>query len=372
MYQEFYGLKEKPFVLTPDPQYLYLGKGHQTAIESLFYGIHQREGFMVVVGDIGTGKTTICRTLLERLDGNVKAAIIFNSFLNEEELLESILQEYGFPSKGRSRKERIDALNKLLIHYLSENKNAILIVDEAQHLSVPVLEQIRMLSNLETEKEKMLQIILVGQLELDQKLRSPELRQLNQRIAIRHYLQPLTRNEMQSYIFQRLQVAGANGNVTFSRSALTEIHKFSKGVPRLINLLCDRALLGGFAHETHHINKGIVKEAKKSLLGEEAGCAPRHSRVLKPLTALRIALLTIFLILFAGLILSSQSNFFSFQKAKNFVGQRIQDIYLQISGTKNQTASTIPWDEKRFQNSPKEPAEVQEGHLRRENNELDH
>lgn len=326
---------------------------------------------MVIVGDIGTGKTMICRTLLEKLDGDVKAAVIFNSFLTEEELLESILQEYGFPSKGRSRKERIDALNKLLVHYLSQNKNAILIIDEAQHLSIPVLEQIRMLSNLETEKEKMLQIILVGQLELDQKLKSPELRQLNQRIAIRHHLLPLTRSEMESYIYQRLQVAGANGNITFSKSALRKIYKFSKGIPRLINLLCDRALLGGFAHQTHHINKGIVKEAKKSLLGEETGI-PSHSWILKPLTGLRIALLTIFLVLFAGMILSNQSHFFSLQKAKNFIGQRIQDIYFQISGTNNQTVSTIPLDKKRLQNSQKGPAEVQERNLRKEQNELDY
>ncbi len=405
MYQEFYGLKEKPFVLTPDPQFLYLGEGHRTALESLLYGIHQREGFMVIVGDIGTGKTTICRTLLEKLDGEVnpvrnssgalnpagivpkcnpaaeqrgiisngvKAAIIFNSFLTEEELLESILQEYGFPSKGRSRKERLDALNKLLIHYLSQNKNALLIIDEAQHLSTPVLEQIRMLSNLETEKEKMLQIILVGQLELDQKLKSPDLRQLNQRIAIRHHLLPLTRTEMESYISQRLQVAGANGNINFSKSALREIYKFSKGTPRLINLLCDRALLGGFVHQTCHINKGIIKEAKKSLLGEEADRAPSHSWLLKPLTALRIALLTIFLILFAGIVLSSQIYFSSFQTAKNFIGERIQDIYLQISGTNNQTVLTIPLDKEQLQNSQKESSEVQEGHLRREQNELDY
>jgi len=274
MYQEFYGLKEKPFVLTPDPQFLYLGEGHRTAIESLLYGIHQRAGFMVIVGDVGTGKTTICRALLQKLDADVKVAIIFNSFLTEEELLESILQEYEFPSKGKSRKERIDALNKLFLQYLSQNKNALLIIDEAQNLSTPVLEQIRMLSNLETEKEKMLQIILVGQPELDQKLKSLELRQLNQRIAIRHHLLPLTRTEMESYIYQRLQVAGANGDITFSRSALDRIYKFSKGTPRLVNLLCDRSLLGGFVDQTHHIDKNIVKKAKKSLLGEDAGSVP--------------------------------------------------------------------------------------------------
>lgn len=229
-----------------------------------------------------------------------------------------------------------------------------------------------MLSNLETEKEKMLQIILVGQLELDQKLKSPDLRQLNQRIAIRHHLLPLTRTEMESYISQRLQVAGANGNINFSKSALREIYKFSKGTPRLINLLCDRALLGGFVHQTCHINKGIIKEAKKSLLGEEADRAPSHSWLLKPLTALRIALLTIFLILFAGIVLSSQIYFSSFQTAKNFIGERIQDIYLQISGTNNQTVLTIPLDKEQLQNSQKESSEVQEGHLRREQNELDY
>ena len=372
MYQEFYGLKEKPFVLTPDPQFLYLGEGHRTAIESLLYGIHQREGFIVIVGDIGTGKTTICRTLLEKLDGDVKAAVIFNSFLTEEELLESILQEYGFSSKGRSRKERIDALNKLFIHYLSQNKNALLIIDEAQHLSPPVLEQIRMLSNLETEKEKMLQIILVGQSELDQKLKSHELRQLNQRIAIRHHLLPLTRTEVESYIYQRLNVAGANGNITFSKSALGEIYKFSKGIPRLINLVCDRSLLGGFVHQTYHINKGIVKEAKKSLLGEEAGRAPSHSWVLRPFTPLRMALLTIFLILFAGMILSSQGHFPSLQTAKNFIEERIQGIYLQISGTNDQTLLPTPLNKEQLQNSQKESSEVQEGHLRREQNEPDY
>jgi general secretion pathway protein A len=386
MYQEFYGLKAKPFVLTPDPQFIYLSEGHRTAIESLLYGIHQREGFMVIVGDIGTGKTTICRTLLEKLNGEVnpvrnssgalnpagivpkcnpaaeqrgiisngvKAALIFNSFLSEEELLESILQEYGFPSKGRSRKERLDALNKLFIHYLSQNKNAILIIDEAQNLSTPVLEQIRMLSNLETEKEKMLQIILVGQLELNQKLQSPELRQLNQRIAIRHHLLPLTRTEMESYIYQRLQVAGANGNVTFLKSALDEIYKFSKGIPRLINLLCDRSLLGGFVDQTSHIDKGIVKKARKSLLGEEGRSVPSRAwALLRFFNPIRIILLII-IFLFAGMMLSSQSHLLSSQT------ERTGGAYLQVSGTTKQAVLTIPLDKE--QNFQKEYLGDQEG-----------
>ncbi len=312
MYQEFYGLKEKPFVLTPDPQFLYLSEGHRTAIESLLYGIHQKEGFMVIYGDIGTGKTTICRALLEKLNGIVNSAVIFNSFLTEEELLESILQDFGYSSRGRSRKERIDALNKLLIRYLSQGKNAVLIVDEAQNLSVPVLEQIRMLSNLETEKEKMLQIILIGQLELDQKLKLPELKQLNQRIAIRHRLLPLTRAETESYIYQRLQIAGAHGNITFSSSALSEINKYSKGIPRLINLLCDRALLGGFVYQTHHISKKIVKEAEKSLLGKEGrSYSSRRWAWLRFLTSLQVLLFTMSILLAIMTAAMNENHLFS-------------------------------------------------------------
>jgi len=345
MYQEFYGLREKPFALTPDPQFLFLSESHRTAIESLLYGIQQKEGFMVITGDIGTGKTTISRTLLERLDKNVKTAVIFNSFLTEEELLESILLDFGFPSKGRTKKERIDALNKLLIYCSSHGKNAVLIIDEAQNLSIPVLEQIRMLSNLETEKEKLLQIILLGQLELDQKLRSDELKQLNQRIAIRHHLLPLTPTETESYIYQRLMVAGSQGSITFSKSALHKIYKFSKGSPRLINLLCDRALLGGFTEQTYYIDKGIIKIAKDSLLGEEEDPKPFYSFALtRSLTALRIPFLTIFILLLAGVILTSQGNRPWFQNVKNFVWGRIQEIYLQIPGTTLSSVSALSLD----------------------------
>ena len=358
MYQEFYGLKEKPFALTPDPQFLYLSDSHRTAIDSLHYGIEQREGFIVITGDIGTGKTTICRAFLEKLDKNVKTAVIFNSFLTEEELLESILLDFGFPSKGRTKKERIDALNKLLIHLLSHEKNAVLIIDEAQNLSIPVLEQIRMLSNLETEKEKLLQIILFGQLELDQKLRSAELKQLNQRIAIRHHLLPLTRAEMESYIDQRLMVAGAQGSITFSKSALNEIYKFSKGTPRLINLLCDRALLGGFVEQTYHIDKEIIKKAKDSLLGEEESPKPFYSYVLpEKLIPLRIALWTLFVFLLAGLILMNYGYFPSFQNTKNLVWGRIQGLYSQVSGTPSPSASTFPVKKEQVQDPMKnEPA----------------
>jgi len=336
MYQEFYGLREKPFALTPDPQFLYLSEGHRTAIESLLYGISQGEGFMVITGDIGTGKTTICRTLLERLDKNVKTAVIFNSFLTEEELLESILLDFGFSSRGRSRKERIDALNKLLIRYLSNGKKAVLIVDEAQNLAVPVLEQIRMLSNLETEKEKMLQIILVGQLELNQKLQSHELKQLNQRIVIRHCLLPLTRIETESYIYQRLMVAGAQGGITCSKSAIDEIYNFSKGIPRLINLLCDRALLGGFVDQTYHIERGIVKKARKSLLGEEESAAPSHPLArMKRFTSLLTGLMMIFMTLL------SQSHSSSFQTARTLATGSIPNTSSTTASAARESIFTI-------------------------------
>ena len=350
MYKEFYGLREKPFTLTPDPQFLYLSESHRTAIESILYGIQQKEGFMVITGDIGTGKTTICRALLERLDKNVKTAVIFNSFLTEGKLLESILLDFGYPSKGRTKHDRINALNQFLLQLLSHGENAVLIIDEAQNLSIPVLEQIRMLSNLETEKEKMLQIILFGQLELDQKLRSDELKQLNQRIAIRHRLLPLTRTEMESYIYQRLMVAGSQGSITFSKSALNEIFKFSKGTPRLINLLCNRALLGGFVEQTYHIDRSTIKKAKDSLLGEEESPKPFYSfALLKSLTPLRTAFLTIFIFLLSGMILMSQGYFSAFKNAKNFIWVRIQGIYSQIPSTTPSSVSAISLDKERVQ-----------------------
>lgn len=338
MYREFYNLKEKPFSLTPDPQFLYLSECHQVAIESLLYGIYQKEGFMVVTGDIGTGKTTICRALLERVDKNVKTAVIFNSFLTERELLESILQDFGYPSKGKSIKELIDALNTFLIQRLSQGENVVLLIDESQNLSVPVLEQIRMLSNLETEKEKMLQIVLLGQSEFDHMLQSPELRQLNQRIAIRHHLVPFTRTETESYIYQRLVLAGAQGSITFSKSALDEIYKFSKGTPRLINLICDRSLLGGFVEQTHHIDKQIIKKAKKSLAGEDVRSSYFNiSAFLNRTVPSPIAFLIILFVLFAAVILSSPT-------LKNFIWGSIQNAYFQRFDKANTSVSKIAVD----------------------------
>jgi general secretion pathway protein A len=324
MYLLFYNLIEKPFSLTPDPQFVYLSEHHRTAIESLLYGIYNRVGFMVLTGEIGTGKTTICRALLERLDRNVRTAVIFNSLISGRELLESILQDFGFTSRGKSRRELIDTLNTFLVQRLSQGEITVIIIDEAQNLSISVLEQIRMLSNLETEKEKMLQIILLGQSEFDHMLKYPRLKQLNQRIAIRLHLVPFTCSETESYIYQRLTLAGSRGSITFSKSALDKIYKFSKGIPRLINLLCDRALMGGFVKQTHYIDKKIINKAKRSLAGDDVKSPPSYlPAFLNRIVPLPVTLLFFLLVIFTLGILSSRTM-------QNHILNSIKDTYSQV------------------------------------------
>jgi general secretion pathway protein A len=274
MYCPFFGLQEKPFSITPDPRFLFLSPSHQEALGHLLYGIEERKGFITVTGEVGTGKTLLCRALLDRLGRHVRTALIFNSFLSEIELLRSINEDFGIPQRGATRKELIDLLNQYLIGEFSAGRNAVLIIDEAQNLASPVLEQIRMLSNLETERGKLLQIVLIGQPELRAQLCRPELRQLNQRIALRYHIQPFTRQETEDYINHRLVVAGSHGGVKFSRRALSTIYRLSDGIPRKINLLCDRALLSAYVHETNLIDHTHVRQASLELEGQEGG-APR-------------------------------------------------------------------------------------------------
>ena len=274
MYEQYYGFAEKPFSLTPDPKYLYRSQSHADAFELLQYAIRRREGFVVVTGDIGTGKTTLCRALLEEIDRTTFTALVLNPFLSEEDLLKRILQDFGVISRdelksGRlahiSKQELIDALYDFLLGLIPLKASAVLIIDEAQNLPLPVLEQIRILSNLETDKEKLLQIILVGQLNLGTLLRSPELRQLDQRVSIRYQLEPLDPEAVAAYVAHRLTIAGGSASVAFTAQALAEVHRLSGGIPRLINLICDRALLAGYSIKTNRITPDMVVHAAKSL-----------------------------------------------------------------------------------------------------------
>jgi general secretion pathway protein A len=274
MHEEYYGFVEKPFSLTPDPKYLYKSESHANAFDLLQYAIRRREGFVVVTGDIGTGKTTLCRAVLEQLDRKTFTALVLNPFISEEDLLRIILQDFGVVSRdeikrgrlaGVSKQELLDTLNEFLLSLLPLRACALLIIDEAQNLPLHVLEQIRILSNLETDKEKLLQIVLVGQLNLRDLLRSPELRQLDQRVSIRYELKPLTQEETAAYVAHRLTIAGGGAVVSFAPKALGMVHKYTGGIPRLINLVCDRSLLGGYSARTNRITPDIVRAAAAGL-----------------------------------------------------------------------------------------------------------
>ncbi len=266
MYTEFFGLKEKPFALLPDPRFIFLGSSHREALAHLLYGIEQGEGFIVVVGQVGTGKTTLCRTLLDRLAADVVVAYIFNPSRSETELLAAISREFALPTVARGRSDLIEQLNRFLLEQKRAGRRAVLLIDEAQNLEPEILEQIRLLSNLETEREKLLQIILIGQPELGEKLWRPELRQLRQRITVRWDLRPLDRGEVKEYVEHRLRVAGLSPHVElFTGSALRALHRASQGIPRLINAIADRVLLAGYAANRSRFDAREVRRAAAEL-----------------------------------------------------------------------------------------------------------
>ena len=276
MYTTFFRLKENPFNLTPDPRYLFLSSQHRDALNHLIYGIKERKGFIVITGGIGTGKTTICRALLATLDSTVDSALIFNPAVSDLELLGMISREFNVKmQRGRPTKRRyIDALNEFLLKNFAAGRNAVLLIDEAQNLSPRVMEQIRMLSNLETEREKLLQIVLMGQPELGRLLESPLLKQLNERIAVRYDLKPLTKRQIADYIDHRMGVAvKGNGAFIFRRGTGDMIHRYSKGNPRRINVICDRALLIAYTKDSDIIDKKTIRKAVRDLgssyLGEK-------------------------------------------------------------------------------------------------------
>mgnify|MGYP001588258811 CR=1 FL=1 len=270
MYIDYYRLREKPFNVTSDPGFLYLSKRHKEAFTHLIYGIKERKGFLEITGEVGTGKTTLCRALLNQLDPETKAAFIFNSDLSELQILQAIVDDLNIKVERHTKMELFTRLNLFLIQQLRLGNNVVLILDEAQNLKPRTLEQLRMLSNLETDKEKLFQIILVGQPELREKLDSPHLRQLRQRISVRYHILPLEKSEVDEYIEHRLHVAGSDGTLKFTEDAMEKIYEYSGGIPRLINVVCDKALLLGFVLETYEINGRIAEKSIEEIEGKVA------------------------------------------------------------------------------------------------------
>jgi general secretion pathway protein A len=275
MYLTFYGLKEKPFNPTPDPKFLYLTPGHREALSQLVYGVREHKGFIVLTGEVGTGKTTLLRTLLTRLDSTTAVAFLFNSTLPFDELLEYMLHDFGMAKTGDTRVERLVTLNHFLIDRWRAGQKTVVILDEAQHLDAPTLERIRLLSNFETTTDKLLQIVLVAQPELNDKLALPELRQLRQRIGLRCAIPPLRPEEIRDYIRTRLRIAGARDLNLFTERAVRRIAEHAGGIPRVINMVCDHCLLIGYADQTRQIDADIVQRAIKYL---EQGELPLHKR----------------------------------------------------------------------------------------------
>lgn len=273
MYLDFFNFKEIPFNITADPYFFFSSKSHTEALSNLLYGIEQRKGIIVITGEVGTGKTMLCRKLLQLLDKKTQCALVLNTHYTELELLQTIASDFGISAKNHTKIALIDKLNKFLIKQTKKGNNVVILIDEAQNLSVNQLEQIRLLSNLETEKNKLLQIVLIGQPELDKKLHLYELRQLRQRIGVYFHIQPLEKKDLSQYIYHRLNKVCQHEltlqKIFFTDEAIEALYQHTQGAPRMINILCDRALLAVFVKETYRIDHHIIENCVKEVLHYE-------------------------------------------------------------------------------------------------------
>lgn len=267
MYLEYFGLREKPFSITADPAFLYLSPQHQEAMSHMLYGIQERKGFVEITGEVGTGKTTLCKAVLRQLESDTRTALILNSNLSELQLLQTMIQDFGMNPMKHDRFSLFNQLNQFLLEQAEEGKNIVVLIDEAQNLSTRLLEQIRMLSNLETDKDKLIQIVLIGQPQLRDKLNRPDLEQLKQRIAVRCIINPLKEADVANYVNHRVRTAG-NETISWTDSSIQRIHGLSKGIPRMINQICDRCLLAGYIYKSHEITPEIVERSYKELRGD--------------------------------------------------------------------------------------------------------
>mgnify|MGYP005855185293 CR=1 FL=1 len=286
MYLDFHGFREKPFNLTPDPRFVFLSKTHKEAFAHLLYGINNRAGFIALTGEVGSGKTTVLRALLSQLDADHhRTALIFNPSLSPAELLQAVNREFGIQTNPSDQSSALDALNLFLLQQNAEGRTVVLIIDEAQDLEASVLEQIRLISNLETDREKLIQIVLSGQPELLQILEKNEMRQLSQRITVRYHLHPMDFEDTIHYVNHRLLMAGGRGGDIFSMGALKQIYRYSRGLPRLINVACDRTLLTGYTKDTTRISSQIASTGIKDIKRNAGTYARRRSLILIPALA---------------------------------------------------------------------------------------
>ncbi|WP_332815390.1 AAA family ATPase [Ramlibacter sp.] len=304
MYAPYFGLSQEPFSIAPDPRYLFMSERHREALAHLLYGLGGGGGFVLLTGEIGTGKTTVCRCFLEQIPGNCNVAYIFNPKLTVTELLQAVCDEFRIAVPRREGpaptvKDYLDPLNAFLLQSHAQGRNSVLIIDEAQNLSADVLEQLRLLTNLETSERKLLQVILIGQPELRELLAQPRLEQLAQRVIARYHLDALRRDETEQYVRHRLEVAGLSRALPFERRALERIHRRSGGVPRRINLLCDRALLGAFGRSEAAVTPAIVEQAAREVFGQGARRPP-------PAWRRSAAMLGIGFVAGAGLLLAAR------------------------------------------------------------------
>lgn len=320
MYTRYFGLTEKPFAIAPNPRFLYMSELHQEALAHLLYGVNGEGCIVLFTGGVGTGKTTVCRCLIEQLPSNTDLALVLNPRLSIVEFLKTICKELAIPvaEENPTGKDYIDALNTYLLSAHARGRNTLLIVDEAQHLDVEVLEELRMLTNLETDTQKLLQIVLVGQPELRENLKAPELAQINQRITARYHLEPLNQGDVSKYIVHRIAVAGGDPLRLFiTEKAVRLIYKHSKGIPRLINVICDRALLGAYAESKITVDAAIAKKAIEEVTASQRKLFFRYPKI-----AVAVVILLIVLCIPAYFWLQGDGQIFGKQFTWPFTGDK--------------------------------------------------
>jgi general secretion pathway protein A len=328
MYIKFYGFREKPFEITPDPRFLYLSENHKEALAHLTYAVKEKKGFTVITGEVGTGKTTLIQALLSRLDGSTRTAYLFNPKLGSTDFLHYICEDLGLKGLKRSKGQYLTHLHNFLMACYAQNENVVLIIDEAQSLDPKLLEEVRLLTNLETPKSKLLQVILMGQPELDDILNRPQFRQLKQRVSLRYYMQPLNEEEMKQYIKKRLRIAGAMDPNIFTPKALKEIYRYSKGIPRVINIVCDNALLTGYASDQKIIGGGIIHEVISNLDGLGHLRGKRKRFTLFKVMLLALPILLVFIILGTGFFQKVKWDFTEWiQTFKRFIENLYHGIW---------------------------------------------